>query len=97
LAGELSRLLREVAVQQASDLPAGARLFLNLHPAELADDNLLRTLEGIPQAVAGLRQVVLELHEEAVAVAKMIRRLRERLDELGIGLAYDDFGAGQAR
>jgi EAL domain-containing protein (putative c-di-GMP-specific phosphodiesterase class I) len=63
----------------------------------LRDDNLLKNLEGIPQAVGGSRQVVLEFHEEVVADARTIRRLRERLDELGIGLAYDDFGAGQAR
>ncbi len=96
-ATDLSRLMRQVAVQQANDLPPGARLFLNLHPAEFRDDNLLRTLDSIPEAVAGKRQVVLEFHEEAVADVKAIRRLRERLVDLGIGLAYDDFGSGQAR
>jgi EAL domain-containing protein (putative c-di-GMP-specific phosphodiesterase class I) len=40
---------------------------------------------------------VLELHEEAVTDAGAMRQLRERLVVLGVGLAYDDFGAGQAR
>jgi EAL domain-containing protein (putative c-di-GMP-specific phosphodiesterase class I) len=40
---------------------------------------------------------VLEIHESAVTDGKAMGRLRERLGELGIKLAYDDFGAGQSR
>ena len=47
--------------------------------------------------LGGGRQVVLEFHEEAVADAAAMRRLRDQLNALGIGLAYDDFGAGQSR
>src|SRR5262249_4312675 len=39
----------------------------------------------------------LEVHEDAVADSPSMRKLRDQLDELGIGLAYDDLGAGQAR
>ena len=97
LAPELSRLFRRNAVREAGRLPAGSRLFLNLHPSELRDAEFLKTLEGVPEALGGGRQVVLEFHEEAVADAAAMRRLRDRLTALGIGLAYDDFGAGQAR
>jgi EAL domain-containing protein (putative c-di-GMP-specific phosphodiesterase class I) len=96
LATDLSRLFRRVAVQEASCLPPGAQLFLNLHPAELRDGGLLETLEGVATALDG-RRVVLEFHEEAVADAAAMSQLRGQLHEMGIGLAYDDFGAGQAR
>jgi EAL domain-containing protein (putative c-di-GMP-specific phosphodiesterase class I) len=96
LATELSRLFRRAAVTEAARLPAGTDLFLNLHPAEMRDGSLLKTLEGVPQALGG-RRVVLEFHEEAVADAATMGQLRDQLHALGIGLAYDDFGAGQAR
>jgi EAL domain-containing protein (putative c-di-GMP-specific phosphodiesterase class I) len=41
--------------------------------------------------------MVLEVHEEAVADSLSMHKLRDQLAALGIGLAYDDFGAGQAR
>jgi EAL domain-containing protein (putative c-di-GMP-specific phosphodiesterase class I) len=40
---------------------------------------------------------VLEIHEGAVTCGKQMRTLRAALTEMKIGLAYDDFGAGQAR
>src|SRR5437773_4093760 len=42
-------------------------------------------------------QYVLEVHEEMVTDSSKLLWLRERLQRSGIGLAYDDFGAGQAR
>ncbi len=95
-ATELSRLFRQVAVQEATRLPAASQIFLNLHPAEVKDGDFLSTLMGVPAALAG-RRVVLEFHEEAVADAAVMGRLREQLHEMHIGLAYDDFGAGQSR
>ena len=96
LAPELSRLFRRVAVGDAAGLPAVARVFLNLHPAELREATFLKSLEAVPAALGG-RQVVLEFHEEAVTDRAAMRRLRDQLTALGIGLAYDDFGAGQSR
>ena len=40
---------------------------------------------------------MLEVHEGVVVDVDTMRWLREQLNELEIGLAYDDFGAGQAR
>ena len=40
---------------------------------------------------------MLEIHEAAVTCGEQMRTLRTALNELQIGLAYDDFGAGQAR
>jgi EAL domain-containing protein (putative c-di-GMP-specific phosphodiesterase class I) len=41
--------------------------------------------------------VTLEIHESAATRIEEIRRLRCLLTELQMTLAYDDFGAGQAR
>ena len=41
--------------------------------------------------------VVLEIHESGVTSTRYLAKLRDTLNELGMQLAYDDFGAGQAR
>jgi EAL domain-containing protein (putative c-di-GMP-specific phosphodiesterase class I) len=97
LAPELSRLFRRIAVRDADGLPPGSRVFLNLHPAELRDGGFFKSLACVPEALGGGRQVIIEFHEEAVTDRAAMRRLRDQLSALGIGLAYDDFGAGQSR
>jgi EAL domain-containing protein (putative c-di-GMP-specific phosphodiesterase class I) len=97
LAPQLSALFRRVAVQEAEHLPPGAPVFFNLHPSELGGAALWKSLEEVRQALAGTRQVVVELHEEAVADIRAMRRLLEEVHGLGFSLAYDDFGAGNAR
>jgi EAL domain-containing protein (putative c-di-GMP-specific phosphodiesterase class I) len=42
-------------------------------------------------------QIVLEIHEGAVADIAQMRELHAALEAMNILLAYDDFGAGQAR
>jgi EAL domain-containing protein (putative c-di-GMP-specific phosphodiesterase class I) len=42
-------------------------------------------------------ELVLEVHETAITKIEKMRTLAERLRDMGIRLAYDDFGAGQAR
>ena len=41
--------------------------------------------------------LVLEIHESTLARPDYIAALRERLSEINVGLAYDDFGSGQSR
>ena len=43
------------------------------------------------------QRILLEVHESGVTSVDFLRRLRSLLTELDFGLAYDDFGAGQAR
>jgi EAL domain-containing protein (putative c-di-GMP-specific phosphodiesterase class I) len=97
LAPELSRLFRLVAMEEAARLPEAGLVFFNVHPAEMAKDSLLNSLNQIPAPFHARGRMVLEIHEDFVADMATIRRLRGSLQELGIGLAYDDFGAGQAR
>jgi EAL domain-containing protein (putative c-di-GMP-specific phosphodiesterase class I) len=93
---ELSRLFRRTAVEQARDRVEPPVLFLNTHPGELGQPGLVESIEEI-RAIAPDLRLVLEIHESGLALANVIRSLRARLSDLDVGLAYDDFGAGQAR
>ena len=73
-----------------------AALFLNTHPAELAKPGLVESLEEL-RALAPNLDLTLEIHESALAQPDSMGALRDRLSEINVGLAYDDFGAGQAR
>jgi EAL domain-containing protein (putative c-di-GMP-specific phosphodiesterase class I) len=93
---ELSRLFRRKAIELAAarrDLPT---VFLNTHPSELQRPGLLESLEELRQAAPQL-DVALEIHESVLSRPAAIAELRALLLERNIALAYDDFGAGQAR
>ena len=93
---ELSRLLRWEGVQVSMTLPSVPNLFLNVHPIELAEPGLIESLNEI-RAAKPTQVLTLEIHESVVTDAKQMRQLRDDLTNLDIQLAYDDFGAGQAR
>jgi EAL domain-containing protein (putative c-di-GMP-specific phosphodiesterase class I) len=93
---ELSRLFRRKAVELVRERPEPPVLFLNTHPVELQRPGLLESLEEL-RVLAPNVDLVLEIHESALAQPDFISWLRTRLSEINVGLAYDDFGAGQAR
>jgi EAL domain-containing protein (putative c-di-GMP-specific phosphodiesterase class I) len=93
---ELSRAFREKALEIADASPGIPALFLNVHPAELETPGLVPAVVAARQRAPGLR-LVLEVHEGALADLESVDRLRTQLSRSGVGLAYDDFGAGQAR
>lgn len=93
---ELSRILRQESAASSRALPAGLTLFINTHPEEFGMSDLLRSLADFRRAV-GNRRVVVEIHERAVTDPQMTRELGRELKALDLGLAYDDFGAGEAR
>jgi EAL domain-containing protein (putative c-di-GMP-specific phosphodiesterase class I) len=92
----LSRLFRRRAVELVRDRPEPPMLFLNTHPVELQRPGLLESLEEL-RAYAPQVDLVLEIHESALAQTEFMTWLRTRLMEINVGLAFDDFGAGQAR
>jgi EAL domain-containing protein (putative c-di-GMP-specific phosphodiesterase class I) len=97
LESELSRMMRNEGLACAQALPGNPLLFANTHPAELQEDGVLEfSLRELRESAPSAR-MVLEIHEAAVTCVKQMRELRAVLNELNIGLAYDDFGAGQAR
>jgi len=93
---ELSRLFRRIALEQVRDLLDPPVLFLNTHPAELGQPGFVESLEEL-RARAPRLELVLEIHESTLALADVICPLRARLSNARVRLAYDDFGAGQAR
>lgn len=93
---DLSQMLRWEGVRVGRGLPECPILFVNTHPAELAEEGLEQSLEHLRE-MAGNTRLVLEIHESAVTNPKMLDQLLAALKKLDIGLAYDDFGAGQAR
>jgi EAL domain-containing protein (putative c-di-GMP-specific phosphodiesterase class I) len=93
---ELSRLFRRKAVELVRDRPEPPVLFLNTHPVEFETPGLLESLEEL-RTFAPNVDLILEIHESALTDIKFITSLRGRLLEINVGLAYDDFGASQAR
>ena len=94
---ELSRLLRRRSFEQASAAGLREPLFFNNHPEECRDmDALLAEISDLRQLHPDLK-LVFEVHEAAVTDLEEMAHVRQTLRELGIQLAYDDFGAGQAR
>ncbi len=97
LEAELSRLLRFEGIVSGKGLPADAPLFVNTHPLELEDTKrFYASLEEIRE-LSPEQPITLEIHESAAVNPDTMGELRTVLDELDIRLAYDDFGAGQAR
>jgi EAL domain-containing protein (putative c-di-GMP-specific phosphodiesterase class I) len=98
LVGELSRLFRRRAVELVRDRPNFPTLFLNTHPAELLKAQDLKLLESLEElrGLAPHLDLALEIHEKALEDFDF-GVLKKMLSESNIGLAYDDFGAGQAR
>jgi EAL domain-containing protein (putative c-di-GMP-specific phosphodiesterase class I) len=93
---ELSRLFRKKAVELVRNRADFPTLFLNTHPTELSVPGLLESLEEL-RDLAPHQDLALEIHESVLTRPSALAELRTLLSESNIGLAYDDFGAGQAR
>lgn len=93
----LSSLFREVGVDIGRNLEGSPLLFVNSSQLELLEmDAFLESLQRM-RDLAPEEKIVLEINEKAAAGANEIRQLRQTLDKLDIGLAFDDFGVGQTR
>jgi len=95
---ELSEILREVGVTAwATSRFCDTPLFVNTHPRELKDSTrLIASLQALRSRYP-IVPLVLEIHEQAVTDEVTLNSLNSALQRMHIGLAYDDFGAGQAR
>ncbi len=93
----LSRLFRRCSFELASQAGLTMPLFFNTHPTECEDmPMLIDDLQGLRAAFPGL-ELVFEVHESAVTDLGLMGEVRQELERIDIRLAYDDFGAGQAR
>lgn len=95
---QLSEIMRDCGVEQGyRQAPPMHRLFMNTHPAEMKDPRrLLTSMRHLRETYADL-PMVLEIHENVITDVPLMKRVAEELTGLNIELAYDDFGAGQAR
>lgn len=96
LEAELSDLMRVKGIELSGRFAQTPHLFLNTHPAELAEGASFDWLVRL-RSVAPSQPLTIEIHEAAVTDVETFTRFRARLEELQLGLAFDDFGAGQAR
>jgi len=94
---ELSRTFAKQAVKASIRLPGQAKLFVNVHPQELAHPDLLDALTELAGLASCDHRVVLEIAEASVTDVSAMVRNKEVFTSLGLQFAYDDFGAGQAR
>jgi EAL domain-containing protein (putative c-di-GMP-specific phosphodiesterase class I) len=91
---ELGRSVRRRVAEAAPRLSQDVLLFVNVHPAELLDEDFFSPDSSLS---AHARRVVLEVTERATldSVPDLSRRIA-RLRALGYRLAVDDLGAGYA-
>jgi len=93
---ELSRLMRIEGVRTSTMFPQPPHIYLNTHPVELACDGFLELMESL-RRIAMSQEITIEIHEAAVTNAQTMKEIKAGLDDLQMYLAFDDFGAGQAR
>ena len=93
---ELSLVCRSRALELARDFPLGSRIFVNTHPHECLEVDVLPSLLRMKE-ICPTVQIVVEIHEGTVQQPTSVRYFADQLRDNGIELAYDDFGAGQAR
>jgi len=93
---ELSRLFRRKIAETVAGRRDFPSVFVNTHPAELRQAGLVESLAELTARAAHVEFTV-EIHEAAIVDVAQVVELKATLREQGIRLAYDDFGAGQAR
>jgi diguanylate cyclase (GGDEF)-like protein/PAS domain S-box-containing protein len=100
IAPDVSRWIIRTACEQsaawrAAGLPLG-RIGVNLFPSQLGDERLLTDIEDTLRAT-GLPAEALELEiTENVALNFADATALQKIHELGVKLAFDDFGTGYA-
>ncbi len=93
---ELSMLCRSMGLEHSICLPQKLPLFLNTHPNEQLLESVVPQMQMLREQNPN-RPLVLEIHEQSVTEPGLVRKLRAALREFDVRLAFDDFGAGQAR
>ncbi|MEM8866490.1 MAG: EAL domain-containing protein [Planctomycetota bacterium] len=92
----LSELMRREGVRDALRMQDCHNLFVNTHPKEIMNERFLDSLAELRELAPEL-PITIEVHEAAVSTRDDMKRFRDVLDQNKMHLAYDDFGAGQAR
>jgi EAL domain-containing protein (putative c-di-GMP-specific phosphodiesterase class I) len=91
---ELGRVIRRAVATDISSFPEPTQVFVNLHPLDLLDDELVG---GSCPLTQHSRRIVLEITERATLEGMQdIRKRVAALRSLGYRIAIDDLGAGYA-
>lgn len=93
---ELSHVCRQEGLRTAGILANDVPCYVNTHPAELGTHELFDSLVQLRNEFPD-QKITVEVHESGITSTAYLKSLRQLLDRLHMGLAYDDFGAGQAR
>ncbi|MEZ6065293.1 MAG: EAL domain-containing protein [Planctomycetaceae bacterium] len=93
---ELSGLCRQRAMEIASPIAATRTIFFNTHPNESLEEQVLPQMATLRSRYPDAR-MMLEIHEGSIHDIGLMREFIARLKDLGVQIAYDDFGAGRAR
>lgn len=96
LTHELTQMLRRIGIEESGLLPDQTLLFLNSHPCELESRTLLSSCKEL-RRLWPQQRISIEIHEAAIASVTELAELRRGLEAIDMTLAFDDFGAGQAR
>ncbi len=96
LENRLSEVLRREGTISAMTMARPGHLFLNTHPKEINEPRLLASLSELRELAPQIN-ITIEFHEAAVAQRDVMLRLFDQIRALEMKIAYDDFGAGQAR
>jgi diguanylate cyclase (GGDEF)-like protein len=89
---ELGRILRTLSVGPLERLPPPALLFINLHPQDLSDPQLLETHTTVRRWAS---RIVFEITEtEALSDYGAVRECIHVLRSQGFRIALDDLGSG---
>jgi diguanylate cyclase (GGDEF)-like protein len=94
---ELDKLCVSRMLQRAPQLPAGTRLFINVHPSSLDDDDEAEwLLDAMHKAKVKPDRVVIEVAERGGARIRSLIRSLDRLRSIGLKIALDGVGAGSS-
>lgn len=93
----LSELMRDEAARVLTHWKHDTTpVYLNTHPTEFGTDRMFESLRKLANDYPNL-EFMIEIHEGAVTQINQLQDLRAIIDDLGMKLSYDDFGAGQGR
>jgi EAL domain-containing protein (putative c-di-GMP-specific phosphodiesterase class I) len=93
---DLSRLFRRKIGETVAGRSELTDVFVNTHPTELSQPGLIDSLEDLPRGAPHVAFTV-EIHEGAIVNVQAMVELKAALRDRNMRIAYDDFGAGQAR
>ena len=91
---ELGQAVRAAVARIVAEAPEGVRMFVNIHPSDLEDDELYEATSPLSRFAS---RVVIEVTERHSldGIADLTERVA-RLRRLGYRMAVDDLGAGYA-